>query len=374
MSSPKDESVRVTTGQIRPTGKPADTRGKNHGSMRAVLFYGPGDLRLTETEIPFASPGEVVVKIAAALTCGTDFKAYRQGHPVLLTQTPSPFGHEMAGTVSAAGSGVTALREGDRVVVLNSAPCDRCFYCRQGTSELCDNLELLNGAYAEYIRVPPQIARHNVHTLSEHLGFAEAALAEPLACALHAVDKMQIERGETIALIGAGNMARLLVCGLKSRGARVLVIGRNTGRLRLATAAGADEVIDLSREADAIEAVRRRTSGNRGPDGVIEAVGKPETWLLSVAMARKGGRVCLFGGCAAGSKTEFDTHRIHYNEIALFGVFHHRPAYVRQAIELLTKGAVPRALFIDREISLDEVVPFFGAHRDTSVLKAAVIM
>src|SRR5215467_13193173 len=175
MSSPKDESVRVTTGQIRPIGGPADTRTKNHGSMRAVLFYGPGDLRLTETEIPFAGPGEVIVKIGAALTCGTDFKAYRQGHPVLLAQTPSPFGHEMAGTISEVGSGVTTLKEGYRVVVLNSAPCDRCFYCQQGTPELCDNLELLNGAYAEYIRIPSQITRHNVHPLLEHLNFAEKA-------------------------------------------------------------------------------------------------------------------------------------------------------------------------------------------------------
>jgi L-iditol 2-dehydrogenase len=338
--------------------------------MKAVMFYGPGDLRLEQTPIPSAGTGEVVVKIKTALTCGTDFKAYRQGHPVLLAHTPSPFGHEMAGTISEVGSGVTTLREGQRVSVLNSAPCDRCFYCEQGTPELCDNLELLNGAYAEFIR----IARHNVHTLPEHLSFAEAALAEPFACALHAVDKMQIKPNETIAVIGAGNMARLLILALKSSQARVLVLGRNAERLRLAIAAGADEVIDLSREVNGVEAVRGRTSGNRGADGVIEAVGKPETWSLSVGMVRKGGRVCLFGGCAAGSKAELDTHRIHYNEITLFGVFHHRPAYVCKAIELLGNGAVPRELLIDREISLDQVVPFFAAHRDTSVLKAAVIM
>jgi L-iditol 2-dehydrogenase len=361
MSSPKDESVRLT-----------DT--SSNASMRAVLFYAPGDLRLLETPIPSAGPGEIVVKIAAALTCGTDFKAYRQGHPVLLARTPSPFGHEMAGTISEVASGVTTLRKGDRVVVMNSGPFDRCFYCQQGTPELCDNLELLNGAYAEYIRVPSQITRHNVHIVPAHLSFAEAALAEPFACALHAVDKMQVQQGETIVVIGAGNMARLLICSLKSAGARVLVIGRNAERLRLATAAGADDVIDLSREADAAEAVRHRTSGNRGADGVIEAVGKPETWSLGVGMVRKGGKVCLFGGCAARSKVELDTHRIHYNEISLFGVFHHRPGYVRQAIELLSKGAVPRVLLIDREISLGEVVPFFAANRDVSVLKAAVMM
>ena len=343
-------------------------------TMRAVLFYGPGDLRLIQTAVPRAGAGEVVVKIHTALTCGTDFKAYRQGHPVLLARTPSPFGHEMAGTISEVGAGVTTQREGERVVVLNSAPCDHCYFCEQGTPELCDRLDLLNGAYADYVRVPVQITRHNVHPLPENLSFADAALTEPFACALHAVDKMRVKPGETIALIGAGNMARLLVCALKAARARVLVLGRDPGRLRLASAAGADEVIDLTQEPDGIAAVRRRTAGDRGADGVIESVGKPETWALSVGMVRKGGRVCLFGGCAAGSKAEIDTHRLHYDEVTLFGVFHHRPGYVRQALELLGQGAIPRELLIDRELSLEEVVPFFAAHSTTSALKAAVIM
>lgn len=342
--------------------------------MRAILFYGPGDLRLIQAPVPRAEEGEIVVKINTALTCGTDFKAYRQGHPVLLARTPSPFGHEMAGTISQVGAGVPTLREGERVVVLNSAPCDRCYFCEQGTPELCDHLELLNGAYADYIRVPAHITRYNVHPLPENLSFAEAALTEPFACALHAVDKMRIKPGETIAVIGAGNMARLLICALKAARIRVFVLGRDPGRLRLASAAGADEAIDLTREPDGIAAVRRRTSNDRGADGVIEAVGKPETWALSVGMVRKGGRVCLFGGCATGAKAEIDTHRLHYHEIALFGVFHHRPGYVRQALDLLGKDGVPLDLLVDREISLDEVVPFFAAHSKTSALKAAVIM
>jgi len=339
-----------------------------------VMYYGPGDLRLVDAPVPVAGPREIVVKIKAALTCGTDFKAYRQGHPVLLARTPSPFGHEMAGVISEVGSNLRTLREGQPVVVLNSAPCDHCFFCRRGMPELCDNVELLNGAYAEYIRVPAHISRHNVHPLPEGMSFSAAALAEPFACALHAVDKMQLRPGETIALIGAGNMARLLICALKAGGARVIVLGRNAERLQLAIVAGADEVIDLVAEPDGVAAVLRRTAGERGADGVIEAVGKPETWELSVRMVRKGGRICLFGGCAAGSKAKVDTHRIHYEEIALFGVFHHRPSYVRQALELLSQGAVRTDLLIDREIPLDEVVSFFAANREASALKAAVIM
>src|SRR5947207_12850962 len=220
--------------------------------MKAVMFYAPGDLRLMETPIPSASPGEVVVKIKTALTCGTDFKAYRQGHPVLLAHTSSPFGHEMAGIISEVGAGVTWLREGERVVVLNSAPCDDCFFCKQGITELCENLELLNGAYAEYIRVPPQITRHNVHPLPEHLSFAEAALVEPFACALHAVDKMRLKPSETIAVIGAGNMARLLICARKAAGGRVVVDGRNAVRLFLGIVARSGVVVGIGRLARAV--------------------------------------------------------------------------------------------------------------------------
>ena len=112
----------------------------------------------------------------------------------------------------------------------------------------------------------------------------------------------------------------------------------------------------------------------KGPTPSPSIFSLPETWSLSVAMVRKGGRVCLFGGCAAGAKVELETHRIHYNEIALFGVFHHRPGYVRQAIELLGNGAVPTELLIGGRISLEDLVSFFAENRDTNPLKAAVIM
>ena len=139
-------------------------------------------------------------------------------------------------------------------------------------------------------------------------------------------------------------------------------------------AAGADEVINLVEEPDATAAVRRRTDGNCGPDGVIEAVGKPEIWAFSIGVTRKGGRACLFGGCAAGSKAEIDTYRLHYEEVTVFGVFHHRPSYVREALDLLGEGAIKREWFIDRELRLEEVAPFFAAKATMSSLKAAVVV
>jgi L-iditol 2-dehydrogenase len=192
--------------------------------------------------------------------------------------------------------------------------------------------------------------------LPENLSFAEAALTEPFACALHAVDKMRIKPGETIAVIGAGNMARLLVCALKAARACVLVLGRDPGRLRLASAAGADEVIDLTLETDGIAAVGRRTPNDRGADGVIEVVGKPETWALSAGNGPERRSTFAFLSCASGSKAEstpigFITTKSPSSEFSIIARI-----MSRQALDLLGQGAVSRDLLIDREISLEEVV------------------
>jgi len=343
-------------------------------TMRSVLFYGPRDIRLENRPIPSPGPGEVLLQVKAALTCGTDFKAYRQGHPVLLTRTPSPFGHEMAGVIGEVGQGVTELESGDRVVAANSAPCDECFYCQRGEPELCDHLDLLNGSYADYISLPARIVRHNVHKIPDSLDYAVAAMAEPLACAIHAVDKLVVRSGETIVLIGAGNMARYLIVALKNTGVRILVMGRNAERLALAKQAGATETIDHSKESDSVEAVRRRTLNGRGPDAVIEAVGKPETWQMAVNMVRKGGRVCFFGGCKVGTSAEVDTHRLHYQELKLFGVFHHRPQDVKHAVALLASGQVRKDLFIRQEVSLEGLIPYFQANAESNNLKAEIIL
>src|SRR3970040_2196980 len=115
--------------------------------MKAVVYRGPGDLRFEE--VPTPTPGRVLVRVDAALTCGTDVKTYRRGHPVMIPETPTIFGHELAGTVVEVGPGVDGVKEGDRVVPANSAPCGHCFYCQRGRENLCEDLFFLNGAFAE---------------------------------------------------------------------------------------------------------------------------------------------------------------------------------------------------------------------------------
>lgn len=340
-------------------------------TMRAVMFYGPRQIKLITVPLERPGPGQALIKIEAALTCGTDFKAYRRGHKVLLGTLPSPFGHELSGVIVEAGTDVAEFKAGDRVVAANSAPCDRCFFCAEGRSQLCDNLKLHNGAYAEYNLLPASIVKRNLYHLDDRLGFAQAALAEPLACAIHAADVVNAQKNETAVIIGAGAMSLLLIAALRCRGARILVIGRNPEHLQTALQAGADETFS-ARDGDPVAAARRWTSG-RGPDCVFEAVGAPETWRQALALVRKGGRVCLFGGCAAGTEVPLDAHRVHYEQISLYGVFHHTPKYFQAAVDLLSSGSIKTGLLISRRIELSEVPAFFESRHDQTNPKVAVI-
>src|ERR1051325_11519781 len=173
-------------------------------TMHAMVFHGPGDLRAEEWPVPTPGRGEVVLKIEAALTCGTDVKTLRRGHPVMIPHVPTVFGHEFAGTVSAVGAGVRRVREGDRVVAANSAPCGDCRFCVVGRPNLCEDLLFVNGAYGEFIALPPRLVTRNVVALPSGVAASRAAFAEPLACAILGVERARVVAGQTVAVFGHG--------------------------------------------------------------------------------------------------------------------------------------------------------------------------
>lgn len=309
--------------------------------MNAVRFYAPEDIRYEQTEIKMPKAGEVRVKIEAALTCGTDLKTYRRGHPVLIKHTPSGFGHEFAGIIDSVGKNVENFQPGDRVVAANSAPCGKCYFCRRGEYNLCENLEFLNGAYAEYINVPERIVQKNLIKIPDSLSFEKAAFSEPLANVVHGIDKTDIKKGDTVGIVGIGTIG-LMFCKLaKLKGARVIAAGRNPLKLKLAREfGGADEVIDLTKYKNPDKIFLSFTEENKGLDVAIECVGLPEIWERMFNLVRKGGTVNLFGGCKAGTTINIDTRRLHYDELKVIGVFHHTPQYFREAYELIESGKI----------------------------------
>jgi L-iditol 2-dehydrogenase len=326
--------------------------------MLAAMFYAPHDIRLEQRPIPQPGTGEILLKVAAASTCGTDVKTYLRGHPMLFRQVPAGFGHEVAGIVEATGHGVTQCNEGDAIVVANSAPCQQCFYCRRGRFSLCEDLLLLNGAYAEYLLVPERIVRQNLHQLAQHTSLIAAALTEPLACALHGVDASNVAPGDTVVILGSGPLGLLLTSLVRLKGARTIITGRGAKRLALAHHFGADVVFDVDQMSieEQVEAVLNETGARRGADIVIEAVGMPETWEMAARLARPGGLVNFFGGCPSGARIRLDTRPIHYSELTLKGVFHHTPAYFSQALELIEGRHIDVEALITARFPLSSVL------------------
>ncbi len=324
--------------------------------MKAVLFYGPQDIRYENTMIKPLSKGEILVKIGAALTCGTDVKTFRRGHPVLIKNIPSGFGHEFAGTVEKVGEGVTNVKVGDRVVCANSAPCGECFYCKRGEYNLCENLDLLNGAYAEYIVVPERIVKKNTIILPDSLPFHKAAFAEPLANVVHGVERTDIKPNDTVGIIGIGPIGLMFARLAKLKGARVIAAGRNPIKLKLAEEfSHADEVVDLKKYPNPEKIFKDFTEEGKGLDVAVECVGLPEMWERVFSCVRPGGTVHFFGGCKSGSTVTFDTTRMHYGDIKLMSVFHHTPKYFRQALDYIASGEVEVEKLITAELPLEKV-------------------
>ncbi|MDH7485718.1 MAG: zinc-binding dehydrogenase [Anaerolineae bacterium] len=341
--------------------------------MKAVLFYAPGDIRYEEVPRPQAGPGEVVVQVKAALTCGTDLKTYKRGHPVMIQRAPTVFGHELSGVIAEIGPGVEGFAVGQRVVAANSAPCNRCFYCRQGRLSLCENLEFLNGAYAEYIAVPARIVEQNLLPIPDELPFRHAALVEPFACIVHGIERSKIALGDTVCVIGQGPIGLMFTRLARLKGARVIAVDRVPFRLEKARHFGAEEVVNAAEVADAVEAVRELTSEGRGVDVAIEAVGLPETWEQAIAMTRRGGRVNLFGGCKAGTHIRVDTGRLHYDELEIIGVFHHTPLYVRTALSLIAGGQLDADALITHEMPLERLEEALNLVASGEALKVAIV-
>lgn len=327
-------------------------------SMQAILFYGPGDARLVETPIPTPGLGELLVRVGAALTCGTDLKSYRRGHPRIFKSLPSSFGHEFAGVIAEASAGVERFAVGQRVVAANSAPCGECAYCREGRESLCERLEFLNGAYAEYIVIPERIVRRNTYLIPDHLSFAEAALVEPLACVLHGLDALDLQLGDTVVVLGCGPIGLLFVNALTLRGVNVIASDRHESRLAAARHFGAVATINAAEMGvdEQVAAVRKQTPGERGAPVVIEAVGRTETWEAATRMARRGGQILLFGGAKAGTSFPVDATALHYDELTLKGVFHHTPRHIHLALSLIASGAINARDYLTANRPLAETI------------------
>lgn len=323
-------------------------------TMKAAMLYGVKDLRVEDVEKPKIGAGEVLVKIKAATTCGTDLKIFQRGYVEKVIKLPTVFGHEWAGDVVAVDEGVTWPKKDMRIRAGNSAPCLRCKMCQKGKYNLCEDMLWLWGAYAEYIRVPARTILVNTQEIPSHVTYEEAAIAEPLACVLHGAEEAHIKLGDTVAIIGAGPIGLLHLLTAKKLGAeRIIISDLVDERLEFAEKLGADETINAQSE-NTVDKLKQLTNGY-GADVVIEAIGFPATWEQALKMVCKGGTVLEFGGCPPGTEIKVDTVLLHYGEVKVMGVFHATPKHFKKALNLIAAGALNVKPLITKRMPLKKI-------------------
>jgi len=341
--------------------------------VKAAVLHGKEKILVEEISPPALKPGEIRIRIEAALTCGTDLKVFKRGYHARMIVPPAVFGHELAGVIceitnGGAGSPLPAegahgvmrptdWKTGDRVVAANSAPCGKCFHCRAGQENLCEDLLFLNGAYAESIAVPARIVKKNLLRLKPGTDFRDAALTEPLACVVQGIEDLKLCAEQNVLVIGAGPIGLMFAALAKKLGCNVTVAGRRAARLAAAKKLGAAQIIDIGDGADLVSKIRAATHTHF--DAVIEAVGKPEVWEAAVHLVRKGGAVNFFGGCPSGATITLDTTLIHYSNLTLLASFHHTPHTIRRALEFIEAGVIRAVDFVDEECPLTQLPELF---------------
>jgi L-iditol 2-dehydrogenase len=326
--------------------------------MKAAMLYGVKDLRIEDVEVPEVEAGEVLVRVKAATTCGTDLKIFQRGYVKKVIRLPTVFGHEWAGEVVEVSEGLDWPKKGMRVRAGNSAPCLHCAMCQKGKYNLCEDMIWLWGAYAEYIKVPARMVLVNMQEIPQHVSYEEAAITEPLACVLHGAEEAGVKLGDVVTVVGAGPIGLLHLLTAKKKGAgKIISIDLVEERLNFAKKLGADETINAGKE-NVVEKVRRLTSGY-GADVVIEAIGLPATWEQALKLVRKGGTVLEFGGCPPGTEIKVDTELLHYGEVTVRGAFHATPLHFKKALNLIASRTIDVRPLVTRKMTLEEIKKAF---------------
>lgn len=326
--------------------------------MKAAMLYGVKDLKVEDVEVPEVKDGEVLVKVKAATTCGTDLKIFQRGYVEKVIKLPTIFGHEWAGEVAEVGKGLEWPRKDMRVRAGNSAPCLHCSMCQRGKYNLCENMIWLWGAYAEYIKVPARMVLINMQGIPDGISYEEAAITEPLACVLHGVEQANVKLGDTVAIIGGGPIGLLHLLTVKKMGAgRTIMIDLVDERLGFAEKLGADATVNSGKEN--VETRIRELTGGHGADVAIEAIGLSATWEQALKLARKGGTVLEFGGCPPGTEIKVNAEMLHYGELTVMGTFHTTPLHFRKALNLIATRTIDVRPLVTRKMKLDSIKEAF---------------
>ncbi|SEG91221.1 L-iditol 2-dehydrogenase [Thermomonospora echinospora] len=327
--------------------------------MKVARFHAPGDIRLEDAPEPEPGPGELKIRVHNCSACGTDVKISRFGHHHIVP--PRVMGHEIAGEVVSVGSAGTGWEPGDRVQVIAAIPCGSCAECRRGRMTVCARQESMgyhyDGAFAEYMIVPAKVlAVDGVNRIPDGVSFAEASVAEPLACVLNGQELARVGRDDDVVVFGSGPIGCLHVRVARSRGAgRVFLVDLNRERLEQAAELVKPDAALCAADTDVVEAVRELTGG-RGADVAITAAASGHAQTQALRLAAPGARISFFGGLPKDDPIiSVDSNAVHYRELSIVGANGSSPAHNARALELIGSGQVPVNDLITHRLSLDRL-------------------
>ncbi len=332
--------------------------------MKAVVVRAPMDYGIEEVPMATAPAGGLLLKVEACGLCGSDLRTLRSGHRKVAL--PWIIGHEICGEVVALGPGYAGVwAVGDRLAVGPLAYCGACDFCADGEFEYCEAYREIGqawpGGFAEYLALPETCVRlGTVRRAPERLESVYAAISEPISSCVHAQEKGQVSLGQTLVVIGTGPIGCIHISLARARGVRQVIVADIVDeRLALAEPFGPDAVVNAAK-TDLVAEVRRLTGG-RGADVVITATPAPVAQVQAVEMARKGGRILLFGGLPKDqSRPGIDMNLVHYNALHLIGTTIFAPRHQRIALELMASGRIPVEKLVTHRFPLEAFAE--GAH------------
>ena len=344
--------------------------------MKAALYKGPKDLNVVEVEKPKPSDNQILIRVKACATCGTDAKIFNHGHPRLTP--PQIIGHEIAGEIVEIGARVNNFKVGDRVQVIAAIPCGQCWLCQSGRMTICQNQLSMGyqfaGGFAEFMIILDEVIRVNgVNKIPENVSFDEAAVTEPLACVLNSQQILQITKGDVVLVMGSGPIGCLHVRVARALGAtKVFLADINGGRVKLASdVVKPDATIDMSTQDLAAE-MKKLTDG-RGPNIIITAAPSGKAQEDAISMVSAGGKVSFFGGLPKENPfINCDANIVHYKEVTLYGANGSSPAQNKQALNMIATGEVKVSDLITHRVKLENVQSAIDAVLSGQAIKVVV--
>ena len=342
--------------------------------MKAAVYYAPGNIRVENRPEPVEKEDNIIVEVMCCSICGTDLKIATAGNP--RCHPPRIIGHEMVGQIIYVGSEVEGFSMGDRITLATTISCGECNYCKIGLGNLCQNAKPISydydGAFAEYIEIPPSaIKGGNVIKVPDNVS-DEAALCEPLSCAINSHEIIGLKKGDHVVIIGGGPLGAIHAELAKAQGAKeVIIVGRGEARLKLLKRLKGVILIDGSKE-DVLSIIRSGTN-DMGADIVIVCAPTKSAMEQSISLARKGGGISFFASLTKDkSEIQLDSRIIHYGELRITGVSDSRPEHVTKAVQMLAEGNIDYNAIITHRICLDKIHEGFELMKNKDSLKILV--